>query len=64
MMLEVGRAFAFTNGNQQHSPTETHETPMKILELKTENCQAVEVKEGVVNCHALRKRLECYAQAF
>jgi hypothetical protein len=64
MMLEVGRAFAVTNGNQQHSPTQTHETLMKILELETENCQAVGVKEGVVNCHALRKRLANEAQAF
>jgi len=26
MMLEFGRAFTFTNGNQQHSPTETNQT--------------------------------------
>ena len=63
-MLEVGRAFAVTNGNQQHSPTETHETLMKILEMETENCQAVGVKKGIVKCHALPKRLANDAQAF
>jgi len=63
-MLEFGWAFAFTNGNQQHSPTETPQNLTKILELETENCQAVGVKEGVVNCHALRKRLANDAQAF
>jgi hypothetical protein len=57
MISEVGRAFAFTNGSQQHSPTERHETLKKILEVETENCQAVGVKEEAVNCHALRKRL-------
>jgi len=58
MISEVGRAFAFTNVNQQHSPTDTHETLMKILELETENCQTVGIKVEAVNCHALRKRLE------
>jgi len=57
MISEVGRAFAFTNVNQQNSPAETHETLMKILELEAENCQTVGVKEEAVNCHALRKRL-------
>jgi hypothetical protein len=57
MISEVGRVFAFTNGNQQHSPTETHETLMEILELETENCQAVGVKEKAVKCNALRKLL-------
>jgi hypothetical protein len=44
--------------------TETHEILMKILELETENCQAVGAKEEVVNCHALRKRLANNGQAF
>jgi len=44
-MLKVRQAFAFTNGNQQHSPTETHVTLVKILKLETENCQAVGVKK-------------------
>jgi len=48
-MLEVGQEFAFTNGKQQHSPTDTHVRLMKILKLETENSQAVGVMEEVMN---------------
>jgi len=43
-MLEVEQEFAFTNGKQQHSPTEIHVRLTKILKLETENCQVVGVK--------------------
>jgi len=55
-MLEVGQEFAFTNGKQQHTPTETHVRLTEILTLGTENCQAAGVKEEVMNWPALRKR--------
>jgi hypothetical protein len=64
MMLEVGRAFAFTDGNQQHTPIETHVTTMQILKLETENCQAVGVTEEVVNYHTLPISVSNDARAF
>ena len=46
MMLEVGWAFALTDGNKQHTP-ETHVTLMQILKLETEDCEAVGETEVV-----------------